>query len=124
MNIPDSEGRPLFVMENNDWVATGPISDLNVPPRGRNIEIKSRAQGFWITIRFEDLKEDSTRIAIEERALETERNQLAEQNAIIGQLKSRFPYAQNMPPFMVGDEVSARREAWEPIQRVISEWPA
>ena len=124
MEIADSHGNPIFLMENNDWLISGPLIDLQVTPRGRDIIIRSQVDGFWISLKFTDLDQDAMRSQIEDREIERVRSSLTEQNEMIAQLRAQFPDAKNLPEEIIMDEVFIRAEAWDPIKKIISEWPA
>lgn len=124
MNIGDNKGRPIFVMDRNDWLVSGPIDDLEAKPRARDIVIRSRHRGFSLSLEFQDLTQDRLRSQIEERAVQRERARVASQNALYEQLRARVPNATHLFPDVAMDETAARGDAWAPFQQGIKEWPA
>ena len=53
--LRDSTGETILQMENNDWIInTRTIIDLNCPPQGKELEIKSKDKSTNFKIRFND----------------------------------------------------------------------
>lgn len=126
MNITDNDGNPLFVMENNDWLVSGPLNDLEAKPRGRDIVIKSRQSGFWINLGFHDEDIDALRTEIEERAVERAveraRASATSHNETLNQLRVRLPNSlKHLLEDTVFDESAVREDAWAPIAKTIGD---
>lgn len=124
MNIGDAQGNPLFVMENNDWMVSGPLNDLEAKPRGRELIVKSQSDGFWMKLGFKDLDEPSFRSEIEELELEKERRRIEEYNALMAALRVREPENQKLFVDDNLDEAAVRHHSWNPFALAIDEWPA
>ena len=124
MNVFDAKGKPLFVMDNNDWLVFGPLSDLEAKPQGRELNVKSEVDGFWMKLRFENLEEASFRSEIEERELQRERRRIEEHNATMAVLRARVPDAEQLFTDESLDEDVIRQQAWNRFASAIDEWPA
>ncbi len=124
MNIGDAQGNPLFVMENSDWMVSGPLSDLEAKPRGRELIVKSQSDGFWMKLGFKDLDESSFRSEIEGLAVEEERRRSEEDNTLMAALRARVPDTQEWFVDANLDEAAVRQEAWNLLASAIGEWPA
>ncbi len=124
MNVLDASRQPLFVMENNDWIVSGPLSDLEAKPHGRDLVVKSQVDDFWMKLGFDNLEEASFRSEIEERELERERKRVAEHNAMMAALRARTSDAEKWLVDESLEEDRIRRRAWDRLAPAIGEWPA
>lgn len=126
MNIRDVNGDPVFVMDRNDWVAFGDLSDVEARPRGRDLVVKSTERGFQLKLTFQDLLEPTLRREIEEKALARAKDSAAGAKALREALIARDPGLAGMwfddaAPI---DESRVREDAWEPIASTMPAWPA
>lgn len=120
MNIKDSNGNPLFVMENNDWLVSGSLDDLQVTPRGRDIVIKSKTEGFWITLQFNDLSVDALRSEIEDLMVARERERVERTNAMNAQIRAGLPdEIKKLMEEIPWNEKETRRKVWGPFEQNI-----
>ena len=127
MKVLDAQGKPLFEMENNDWIVSGPLSDLEARPRGRHLVVKSQVDGFRMKLGFENLDESSFRSEIEERELrelERKRRRIEEDNALMAALRARVPDAEKRFVDASLDEDVIRHQVWNRVSSAIGEWPA
>jgi hypothetical protein len=52
LDIFDSNGRIAFQMRDNDWITGKTWDDLEVPPRGRSLAIRSEEYGISLSLKF------------------------------------------------------------------------
>ena len=52
LNLRDSSGRLAFQMRDNDWITFTQFDDVEVPPQGRSLRLRSRAAGIDISMQF------------------------------------------------------------------------
>lgn len=59
LDIYDQQGKPLFIMRDNDWLIYECFSDLICPPCGNSINLNAEARGVKIDLKFyQSLKEE------------------------------------------------------------------
>jgi hypothetical protein len=56
LDIRHEDGRPLFRMEENDWIAFGPFQDLETPPSATEIRVSTLNQVVSFNVQFENVE--------------------------------------------------------------------
>lgn len=121
MDIPGSDGESILKMEQNDWVVTGNLADLEVAPSGRNISVLAPQRDLEISIRFKDLEQHRFHQDVEDRARQGWLQSQIMLKRVAPRLSSeaREELAQT-----IGTPAHLAKQWWKQIEEAITSWPA
>jgi hypothetical protein len=78
IDIKKSDGNDLLKVVDNDWIVTGPLTDMEAIPSGRSINITSKSELFKLDLSFHDITEGELRSKVEKDAIK-QTNDMIEQ---------------------------------------------
>ena len=117
LNITDVDGSEVLVMENNEWLVTGPVADLRASASAHSIRLSAPARHVTLTMKFMSLAEETLRAELE-----------AEAESVVQKPPVPTELLSGLPPAFVASLVPTKEQAfeslWSPFARSGISWPA
>jgi hypothetical protein len=117
LNITDVDGKEVLVMENNEWLVTGPIADLRASASAHSIRLSAPTRQVTLNVQFMSLAEKTLRAE-----LEVEAARVVQEPPVPTELLSV------LPPAFVASLVRTKEQVfeslWSPFAQAGISWPA
>ena len=120
MDLPGGNGQSVIQMENNDWLITGDLADLEVPPGGRSMTVRAPEHDLTLKLVFKDLEEMDFRKEVETDTRKSwERSQVRTEALL--QARPELRDALDQSSWTLEETVS---KAWQELGGIVEHWPA